>query len=453
MAGTLRVSRNGNLQLSLVGALGPADAVFADKSHPVILGSVEKSPSGNDVTLTGCMLAGTTVGSFADTRARYLASRGFFGAILPQKADLAFRQLRLRLSGLTEWAGSRSGLKPGGIPGYTTGEGVSLGNYIRLGPLSAPVPGGIISLDFGVEASQSLHSYTIQEEAYLNANCETPASADELNGTYGYPLQNLMTFVCDRAQEIKRFSVWPGGVFSDKAAKPEIQVIGPRVQPEDDVEAAEPVRAFQMLFTLEDVDFADLIGKWMRLADRYSDACSIFFGLQYGPPAYIDMTLLGVVQALSLYYAQREEGIAQRAEEERRLKEVVSALPPADADWIVDHLGVRPYPPFQGVLRALLDEHSAAMNPLVSKRQDRFVNEVRNTLHYVVHREAVVGLAASRGAELYWMMQKLRVLLKACFLSELGFTPKKALELFERNALYQHMCALEAARESARKGS
>ena len=72
---------------------------------------------------------------------------------------------------------------------------------------------------------------------------------------------------------------------------------------------------------------------------KYADACSVFFGLQYGPPAYLDMAFPGVVQALYLYDSCRDEGITRRVEEESRLKEILSELPAGDADWIVDRLG------------------------------------------------------------------------------------------------------------------
>ena len=58
-----------------------------------------------------------------------------------------------------------------------------------------------------------------------------------------------------------------------------------------------------------------------------------------------------VVQSLYLYYLRRDEGMAGRVEEERRLKEILSALPAIDADWIVDRLAgraIRRYTSYSG---------------------------------------------------------------------------------------------------------
>jgi hypothetical protein len=138
-----------------------------------------------------------------------------------------------------------------------------------------------------------------------------------------------------------------------------------------------------------------------------------------------------------------------RAEEEARLRQVVSLLPPADVEWLVAHLGDRPRPAFERVLCELMSQHAAVMDPLVAGRQDRFVSEVMSTLEYLTHREAETEAATRGGAGLSWMTEKLRFLVKACFLAEVGFSEEQRVALFGRNALYQHVRKLEAKRESA----
>ena len=445
-AGTLQVSESGNLRLRLVGSLGPAE-MFRSKEYPVILGLVDKCPFGDIVTLSGCMLGGSTVGSATNTRENYHASRAYFGAHLKQKEDLAFKSMSLRLAGLSDWAHNYSGFVEDRFPSGNPEEPVPILSYAHKNPLLAKVPDGQLLFWVGMVSHQSHRERAFRESVGFNISCETAKSTDQLNGEYVYPLQNLMTFVCDRPQEVEEFSV-RAGESPTNAAGAEIRVIGPRVQPEEEGEAPEAVRSFQMLFTLAHVDFADFIGKWLRITAKYTDACSVFFGLQYGPPAYLDMAFPSVVQSLYLYYSRRDDSSAGRVEEERRLKEILSALSAVDADWIVDRLAGRLFPPLHLVLQRLVEEHSDTMNPLVSSRQDRFVNEVINTLKYSVLCEADMDLAARHGADLYWMIQKLRFLFKSCMLRELGFKSEKATELFRRNGLYQHICGIETAEEA-----
>jgi hypothetical protein len=448
-AGTLKVSQSGDLRLWLVGALGQV-VTFQSKSHPVILGWVDKSPFGDVVTLHGCVLGGSTVGSGSSTRENYHAARAYFGAHLTQKADFAFNSMLLRLGGLAEWAQVHSGFEQGMLQGGDQDARSALLWYRHKAPLVAEVPGGRLTLGAGLAMHQSAREYQFREPVGLSVYCPDAKSADEMNGDYVYPLQNLMTFVCDRPQEVEVFAV-RRGEFPANAAAPDIHVLGPRVQPDDDEVPADPVRSFQMLFTLEDVDFGDFIGRWLRVTGKYGAACNVFFGLQYGPPAFIDMTFPGIVQSLYLYYSNRDDGVAARAEAERRLRGILSGLQTADADWVVDRLEVSPATPLQFVLRKLVEEHPHVMNRLVSDRQERFVGGVINTFKYILLSESDLDAAASHGAQLYWMMQKLRFLFKACLLRELGFSVEKVAALFERDGLYQHVCQIEAAEESQRR--
>jgi hypothetical protein len=454
VAGTLRISESGSLQLFLTGTLEPMSPA-GPKTHQIILGSVDKSPAGNNVTLVGCMLTGSSFGSFAGVREKYYASRGYFGAHLPNDAAFAFKFASVRAGGLTEWAHNFSGISVDYRPPSAVGEKVPFASYTRHAPVTSEVPDGKAILGVGLSWSDKGAEVTITEKAILNIELDAPKTADAINGDYVYPLQNLMTFVCDRAQKVESFIVKPEYGRLDPEKNPEIRVIGPRVEPEegDEDEESKPVRWHQMLFTLKEIDFPSFYRKWMQITDRYAPACSIFFGLKYGPPAYIDMTFLGIVQSLHLYYSQTEEGLKRRAEEERRLRQALSSLEPPEARWIVSHLGDNPYPTFESELSSLIQRNRLVMYPLMSARVDRFVTEVMNTLYYLIHRDSEADRAASHGSDFYWLLETLRVLFKASFLGELGFSEEQVLTLFERNPLYKHMRELESAREAQRSSS
>ena len=337
------------------------------------------------------MLGGSSFGTHEPTRENYLAARGFFGGHLTTPGDFVFKSASFHLTGLSEWAQAQSGFGPGKFPTVAE-ERVPLLTYAYCNPLEARMPGGRLSLAVMMGKNDSHRQRLFEETVSLSVQTDSAKSSDELNSDFVYPLQNLMTFVCDCPQEVENFVVRRGEFPTNLMSN--IHVIGGRVQPEED-DGPEPVRHFQMLFTLADVDFAEFIGKWLSVTDRFADACTVFFGVQYGPPAFIDMYFPYVVQSVYLYHSLREDGVASRGQEEGRLKEILASLVPADADWVVDHLGVRPFPPLHLVLRKLVEEHSHVMNPLVSHRQERFVSEVANTLKYVAFREAEMGQAAS----------------------------------------------------------
>jgi len=451
VAGTLHVSSDGDLRLSLIGSLGEGRQGFATKAHKIILGSVDKSPRGNSLTLTGCVLTSASLGSYHMAREEYRASRCFFGAHIEKLEDFSFRCALLILSGLSEWAQPLSGLhrEPTTQPmSKDEGNSIPVATYRVPKRPSGQIPGGTVTLNMGVSSKSEARSVSFHEEANLLLELDTPKTADEINGQYAFPLQNLMTFVADRPQILERFSVWRGANLSDWEHNPEIQVVGPRVQPDVEEDERKAVRSDEMLFTYADVDFSTFLDRWLKLADSYSESFNIFFGIQYGPPRYIDMTFSLVVQSLMLYFTRTSEGVALLADEERLLKDLLPIVPADYAAWLVDHLAATPYPPLTAVLRRLVERHGAILDPLISGRRDAIVGQAANTLRYIEQRKEVDDAAASHGSDLYWLMQKLRLLIKASYLSELGIPNDTISGLFQRNVYYHHIASLERSREA-----
>lgn len=451
VAGTLHVSSDGDLRLSLIGSLGEGRDGLATKSHKIILGSVDKSPRGNEVTLTGCVLTGATLGSFHMAREEYRASRCFLGAHIEKLEDLSFRCALLNLTGLSEWAKPLSGLhrQPTGLPtSKDEGNTIPVATYRVPKRPSGQIPGGKVTLNMGVSSKSEAKSVSFHEEANLLLELDSPKTADEINGEYVYALQNLMTFVSDSPQLLERLSVWRDADLSDWEHNPEIQVVGPRVHPAVEEDERKAVRSDEMLFTYADVDFSTFLDKWLKLADAYSASFNIFFGIQYGPPRYLDMTFSLVVQSMMLYFTRTSEGVDLLAEEDRLFKELLLMVPPDHAVWLVDHLGATPYPPVSAVLLRLIERHGVILDPLISGRRDAFVGQAANTLRYIEQRKEVDDAAASRGSDLYWLMQKIRLLIKASYLSELGIPNETIAALFQRSVYYQHIVSLEQSREA-----
>ena len=90
------------------------------------------------------------------------------------------------------------------------------------------------------------------------------------------------------------------------------------------------------------------------------------------------------------------------------------------------------------------------LDPILANRRDAFVNQAAATLRYIERQNAEECGAASHGAELYWLMQKLRFLIKACFLAELGFGTEQIRSFFNRNVYFQHISGLETARQNSK---
>jgi len=453
VAGTLDIATDGEIRLSLIGHLGAANDNDPNKSHRIVLGYADDSPCGRAVTLTGCVMTGVVEGTVPGGREEYRASLGYFGAHLESETDFAFRSFLIELSGLSEWASPLSGLnrEPAPFPASKyEGQTIPIATYRVPHRPVGQVPGGKVTLNMGLSSRSESQAFSFREKANFLIDLEMPRSASQINGEYVYPLQNLMTFVSDCPQKVERLSFWRSEDHADWERNPEIRVIGPRVQPNDGDDNHKPIRSNQMIFTLADVDFSTFVNRWVRLSEKFPEAFNIFFGLQYGPPAFVDLTFALIAQVASVYYSGTSEGIVHQEQEEAQLRNLLPSLTVQQAEWLLSHVGVRPNPPFQSILRRLVERHGATLDPILLKRRDAFVNQATNTLQFIERRNAEDQLAASHGSELYWLMQKLRFLIKACFLEELGFRSEQIAAIFHRNAYFQHIRKIETSREQNR---
>src|SRR5262249_5217202 len=96
-----------------------------------------------------------------------------------------------------------------------------------------------------------------------------------------------------------------------------IKIIGPRTFTDDAV-ASDLIRS-GLPFSFSDVAgrVEEVVRLWLELADRFSAAFALYFGGLYRPPAYSDLRLWLLIQALSLYQARRERVASAASEADR----------------------------------------------------------------------------------------------------------------------------------------
>jgi hypothetical protein len=84
-------------------------------------------------------------------------------------------------------------------------------------------------------------------------------------------------------------------------------------------------------------------------------------------------------------------------------------------------------------LRHALRENAAIVAPLMNKDPDAFVDQVLATLVYIARRENEQEPANARREVLYYLIQRLSILLKVCILRQVGFQPEWISRVISQN--------------------
>ena len=407
VAGELRFSAEAGARLSLAGAMGEVPTYLAVKEIPVILGLVWDCPLGSVVTLRDCRLSGLNVASRGIAREEYWAGLLLVNEHLEREEDFSFSQVSVGFSGLPSWADALRGLRQKQIPPEGNSRGGFEVQWFSPEPVAGEIPGGHLVLGVGAEIHGGRRQYSIKENVRMNISCEEPRSCKDLVAKYVYPLQNLMTLATDHPNAVTELTV------GRPDSREDIRVLMATLF--HDAEVATDLFSHKMLFSLGDIgdQAIEAVAKWISISERLKDACEVYFGIQYMPSSFLDVKFQKTHQSLELYQRRRRQmkGTSDRHDD----------IP--SGDFVAE----------------LFEEHRVVMAPLFGGDIPRAIREVAELRDYLVLRDSPLGDKPTYGPDLFWLTQKLMILMKACLLSELGISEEDQIAFFQRNQLYNEV--------------
>ena len=271
---------------------------------------------------------------------------------------------------------------------------------------------------------------------------------DQVNADFVRPLQNLLSFATDTPNaiegvELRGERVTHGEVETNRKYHLVFNQIF-RLKSKKD-----RLRPSEMLFTFDESQGAGLniFQNWFEFTKKHEAFCTVYFASLYAPPRYLDEKFLRLMTALTLLtsslgdlsqrtrlYLEEVGGLSNNrfTEEERAL--LGHVLPTGPEVEMPFHL-----------LR-LLEDHRRLMNPVIGEDHRAFVRSLSETLSFAERRTAETNRPPFQGGELLDAMEKIRILIKAVVLKELGFADQQVASFIERNRYYIYMTSGDTIR-------
>jgi hypothetical protein len=184
----------------------------------------------------------------------------------------------------------------------------------------------------------------------------------------------------------------------------------------------------EMLFSRRGLPggFETTVGRWLEGAEKLDPVYRLFLGTIYNPESYEEQKFLNLVQALEVYH-RRALYVPDlpKEEHEKRVEKILDSASEEYKGWLRQKLRVVSEPSLDQRLHEILKRHRCISDLVVGKKgEDRaeFVEKVVATRNYRTHfDESKKDKAARGGEELYRISQKLKLLLEACLMKEIGF--------------------------------
>lgn len=195
----------------------------------------------------------------------------------------------------------------------------------------------------------------------------------------------------------------------------------------------------EMLFTLKDIadKFELLLRNWFNKTDKLGPVYDLYFGALYNPHMYLQQRFLSLVQALESYHRRLMRTYELVEEDHRkRMEAILASAPEAHRDWLASRLKYANEPTLRVRLHEIFAKCSFIMSKIVAK-EDAFIEKVVATRHYLTHFDPELEDRSAKDDALHYVTEKLRVMMEACLLEEIGLEPDVIESFFSKSIGFQ----------------
>ena len=426
ISGTLRFTPNEGGVLELMSS-------FKDiQVEPEIILGV--SSNGKNITLQKCFDTKTNFNFPGFLTSSFYANVIFIGAHFQKLEDIKFKSISIHYSHLDEWVNiSGFNIKP---PGE---EKELIIKYKLPEPIKADVS-NVLKVLINIRATESSPSF-VQKEATIKQETEIKieTSEDKSFEDYRrimYHIQNFLTLGITEPVHPLAIAGLTGvnkEMIEDKVHYPPVEIF---YRLSDIPKSHKPLHPFDMLFTFKDISnsFESFLRNWFEKEDLLEPVYNLYFGTLYNPRMYLEHRFLSLIQAIESFH-QRTYGGEYSSDEDYKVvyDALVNSIPEGVRSGLKDRL--KEYLKYGNEfslrkrLKEIFDKNQEILDGHIGNKK-AFIEKVVDTRNYQTHHDEERKERAASGEDLYRLIQKLKMLLEICLLTELGFTSEKIKALF-----------------------
>jgi hypothetical protein len=191
-----------------------------------------------------------------------------------------------------------------------------------------------------------------------------------------------------------------------------------------------------MLFNYKDVEdnFENILKEWFRQKDILNPAAGLLLDTFYNPGTFNEQKFLNIVHAVETYHRRYRNNEVRTPEDHKKMIEaILSSTPTQHKEWLQQKLLFSNEPTLQQRLEDLLAQY---WNPTLEKivtSKDTLIKQAKNSRNYYTHYDKSLENVALHGSDLYYLTERLKVLLICCVLSATSFSKPEIERLLNRN--------------------
>jgi hypothetical protein len=416
---------------SLQGGMPPVETMFG------------QLVDGTRVTLAGGMISNTAIqiGIGIGAPTTIFAHRALFGIHAESLDDLPIKEYTLELSSLSNWT-CASPVKTTIVNGDAD-KPIGFDIQCRQ-PASIEVPMPAREFDVRIGHGIKTNSQGCTTTATRSAGIAVVAhSSMPLQAAHeaSWQCQNLMSLLIGDRLSVRAVSIVPVDEHEDSGKGRPLQLIYQQVGQHDrkDLHPALMLLPYGMIKD----QYAAMVNSWFERSEQAILATNVFFGAQGIISGAVNVKFLIAVQAAESYHRALGTGVyMDQAAYEAAIQELTSHIPAAiQGDHRVSLKNRLKYGNEHSLrkrLTELLNRLPEQVRLKIAEDCPKFVNRMVEVRNYYTHYEHAAAVDGFEGKEVYTAAERIRILIVANLLRDLGVPDDALLNVLQRSQDFNH---------------
>lgn len=207
-----------------------------------------------------------------------------------------------------------------------------------------------------------------------------------------------------------------------------------------------PMIPSEMFFCFKDISetLETVIRNWFNRSEVLAPVFDLYFGNIYTHGLYLETRFLYAAQAIESYHRRKETTVKYESlsdEHDARIASIISSAPIKHKEWLNAKLKYSNEVTLSRRLRDIISLYKEIAEIYIGNNHEQkdFIYKVITTRNYLTHFDKDAEINRSKGKELLIIIEKLKILIKACLLGEIGIDYIQVKTILERYKSHSFM--------------
>ncbi len=392
---------------------------------------------GTLVTLFDCFVSGTSIGAGIGSPTKITVRRVIFAGHIDDLNQLKLKKYTITLSSLSNWTcAGPVDCQVTQVDGKVAGFDVTC----RIPtPIEVTLPDREFDLQIthGMQTKQSAGSFVVEWKAGFTIRAHDSLPFEKMH-EIAWQCLNLLSLLIGHRTSMREITMVPADAGNTDAP---LRLVYNQIEKHDHPDAHSALMLLP--YTLVKDDFAQMVDRWFARSDQEVLATNVFFSSHSLQSPAVNVKFLATTQAAESYHRSLGTGLYMDSDAyDAAIQEFITHIPPAiQGDHRVSLKNRLKYGN-EYSLRKRLDElfNRLPKNVCISIATDvaKFIVKVVDTRNYYTHYDHASEGNAFEPKVSYIAAERLRILVVANLLHDLGIKDDNLLEVLRRSEDFVH---------------